>query len=164
MILRAPPPVRRVPLVLAAAALVLLPASGAAAAPRVHTVVIDKMKFGPVPASLRPGDTIIWVNKDMFRHTATARNGSFNVDLPPNSRGKTVIRAKGAPSQNINLNDPLPTKPFNSARMTAKGQTLCHLGLPLRNAQLACSTLYWPHDPKPKQSPYPPPYNFSSNA
>lgn len=68
----------------------------ASAAPRTHVVVIDKMKFGPVPASVRPGDTIIWVNKDMFRHTATARNGSFNVDLPPNSRGKTVIRAKGA--------------------------------------------------------------------
>lgn len=79
-------------------AVLLLPMPAAAAAPRTHVVVIDKMKFGPVPASVRPGDTIVWVNKDMFRHTATARNGSFNVDLPPNARGKTVIRAKGAVS------------------------------------------------------------------
>jgi plastocyanin len=84
-----------VPLALAAAALVLLPAGVAAAAPRMHTVVIDKMKFGPVPAGIRSGDTIIWVNKDMFKHTATARDKSFNVDLPPGTSGKTVIRRTG---------------------------------------------------------------------
>lgn len=80
---------------LAGLAVLLLSSPAIAAAPRTHVVVIDKMKFGPVPAALRPGDTIVWLNKDMFRHTATARNGSFNVDLPPNSRGKTIIRAKG---------------------------------------------------------------------
>lgn len=85
------------PLIAGLAVLLLLNSPAiAAAAPRTHVVVIDKMKFGAVPAAVRPGDTILWVNKDMFRHTATARNGSFNVDLPPNSRGKTVIRAKGA--------------------------------------------------------------------
>ena len=78
------------------AVLLLLPSPASAAAPRTHTVVIDHMKFGPVPANVRAGDTIIWVNRDMFRHTATARNRSFNVDLPPKSRGKTVVRAKGA--------------------------------------------------------------------
>ncbi|HJS40907.1 MAG TPA: cupredoxin domain-containing protein [Sphingomicrobium sp.] len=80
---------------IAGLAVLLLPMP-ASAAPRTHVVVIDKMKFSPVPAAVRPGDTIIWVNKDMFRHSATARNGSFNVDLPPNSRAKTVMRAKGA--------------------------------------------------------------------
>jgi plastocyanin len=84
----------RVPL--AGLAVLLLMSPATAAAPRTHVVVIDKMKFGPVPAAVRPGDTIIWVNRDMFRHTATARNGSFNIDLPPSSRGKTIIRAKGA--------------------------------------------------------------------
>ena len=83
----------RVPL--AGLAVLLLMSPAYAAAPRTHVVVIDKMKFRPVPKLVRPGDTIIWVNKDMFRHTATARNGAFNVDLPANSRGKTVIRAKG---------------------------------------------------------------------
>ena len=80
---------------LAGLAVLLLLSPAYAAAPRTHTVVIDKMKFGAVPPGVHPGDTIIWVNKDMFRHTATARNGAFNVDLPPNSRAKTVIRAKG---------------------------------------------------------------------
>ena len=63
---------------------------------KTWVVEMDNMNFGKFPDDARVGDTIIWVNKDMFRHTATARNGSFNVDLPPNSRGKTVIRAKGA--------------------------------------------------------------------
>lgn len=95
MILRASRPVRRLPLALAAAALAVLPASVAAVAPRVHTVVIEKMKFGSVPAGIRSGDTIIWVNKDMFKHTATARDKSFSVDLPPRTSGKTVIRRSG---------------------------------------------------------------------
>ncbi len=77
-----------------AAALLLWTPPPAAAAPRTHTVVMDKMKFGAVPA-VKVGDTIIWVNKDMFRHTATAKNGAFNVDLPPGAKGKTVIRKAG---------------------------------------------------------------------
>ena len=72
------------------------PASPAAAAPRVHTVVIDKMKFGPVPAGIRVGDTILWVNKDFLKHTATARDRSFNIELPPKTAGKTLIRRSGS--------------------------------------------------------------------
>ena len=80
-------------LVLAGAALVAAPA---AAAPATHVVVIDKMKFGPLPAKVRPGDRIVWVNRDMFRHTATASDGSFNVDLAAGAKGTTVIRKAGA--------------------------------------------------------------------
>src|SRR3546814_9831353 len=64
----------------------------AAPTPRVHSIVIDKMKFGPAQAELRAGDTILWVNKDLFRHTATARDGSFNVDLPAGKSGRTVLK------------------------------------------------------------------------
>lgn len=88
-------PVRPLSLAVAAAVLALPPASPAAAAPTVHTIIIDKMKFGPVPAGIRSGDTIIWVNRDMFKHSATARDKSFNVDLPPKSSGKTVMRHAG---------------------------------------------------------------------
>lgn len=67
----------------------------AAAAPTTYTVIIDKMKFGPVPANVRVGDVILWVNKDMFRHTATARDLSFNIDIAPASSGKTVMKRSG---------------------------------------------------------------------
>lgn len=77
-----------------AALLLLSPA--AAATPRTHVVVIDKMRFGALPADLRTGDIIVWDNRDLFRHTATAKDGSFNVDLPAGAKGKTVVRKAGA--------------------------------------------------------------------
>lgn len=80
---------------LTAAVLVVGP-SAAVAAPRTHTIIIDKMKFGPVPKNVRAGDVILWVNRDIFRHTATARNRSFNIDLAPAARGKTVVKRGGA--------------------------------------------------------------------
>ena len=95
MTVRRFPPIRPLLLAVAAAVLAFPPAGPAAAAPNVHTIIIDKMKFGPAPTGIRVGDTIIWVNRDMFKHSATARDKSFNVQLPPNTSGKTVIRHAG---------------------------------------------------------------------
>jgi len=77
--------------VAASATAVALPAAAQA---RTHTIIMEKMKFGPSPAGLRVGDTIVWVNRDLFRHTATARN-QFDVDLAPSASGRTVLRAAG---------------------------------------------------------------------
>ena len=74
----------------------LLCASTATAAPHTYTVVMDKLKFGPLPTQLHKGDTIVWVNKDMLRHTATATDHSFDVDLMPGKAGKTVLTKTGA--------------------------------------------------------------------
>src|SRR5687768_14033228 len=52
---------------------------GAAKPPRqpvVHKVVIENMVFSPDALEVRPGDTIVWMNKDFFPHTATAEDGS----------------------------------------------------------------------------------------
>ena len=67
----------------------------AAARARTHTIVMEKMRFGPSPTGLRVGDTIVWVNRDLFRHTATARNRSFDVDLAPGASGRTILRTPG---------------------------------------------------------------------
>ena len=72
--------------------------AAAAAPPKVHTVVITEMAFGRLPASVRPGDVVVWVNKDMFRHTATARDRSFDVDLAPGKSARTVVRKPGTVS------------------------------------------------------------------
>jgi plastocyanin len=77
-----------------ASAVAVTPAEAAASA-RTHVVVIAKMKYGAVP-TVRVGDTIVWVNKDILRHTATARDRSFDVDLAPSASAKTVIRHGGA--------------------------------------------------------------------
>ena len=54
------------------------------------------MKFGVVPANIRKGDSILWVNRDMFRHTATAANKSFDIDLPPKARKRMTVGTAGS--------------------------------------------------------------------
>lgn len=44
----------------------------AVAAPAVHTVVIEGMRFIPETLEVKPGDTVVWRNRDPFPHTATA--------------------------------------------------------------------------------------------
>jgi len=74
----------------------LLSAQAAVAAPRTYAVVIDKMKFGPLPAQLHKGDAILWINRDFLRHTATAADHSFDVDLPAGGKARTVLTKSGA--------------------------------------------------------------------
>ena len=73
----------------------VLPALAAQAEAQTYTIVIDKMKFGAVPDGLRVGDTIIWQNHDMFRHTATASDKSFDLDLKPKAEGRVTLAASG---------------------------------------------------------------------
>ncbi len=70
-------------------------AAPAQAAPKTHTIVMNKMAFGPAPAGLKAGDVILWVNKDLFRHTATARDKSFNVDLAAGKSARMVVPKAG---------------------------------------------------------------------
>ena len=85
---------RRRPLCVAAVGVLLPFAVPAPAAAATHVVVIDQMKYSPVPP-LRVGDTITFVNKDMFRHTVTAPNNSFNLDLMPGKSGGLRINSSG---------------------------------------------------------------------
>ena len=78
---------------LLAAAALAIPAP-ALAAPRTHVVVVDKMKFGAVPRDARTGDIIVWDNRDIFRHSATAAR-AFDVDLPPGQRRKMRLTVTG---------------------------------------------------------------------
>lgn len=65
------------------------------AAPAEHVITLGKMKFGPPPDTLLVGDVIVWVNDDPVRHTATARDGSFDIDLPPGKEGRVILAAAG---------------------------------------------------------------------
>jgi plastocyanin len=78
----------------AAACLAAVPA-GARPAARTATVIIDKLAFQHVPANLRVGDSVLWVNRDLFRHSATS-NGHFDVDLSPGARRRMLLTRAGA--------------------------------------------------------------------
>lgn len=84
-------------LILAGAFALFTALAGASAALAAdYTIVIDKMKFGPVPEELHPGDTIIWQNNDIFRHSATARDESFDVDLPARTEVRMEVGEAGS--------------------------------------------------------------------
>jgi plastocyanin len=54
------------------------------------------MHFAPSPAGLKAGDTILWVNRDIVAHTATARDRSFDVTLQPRQSVRITLRRPGA--------------------------------------------------------------------
>jgi plastocyanin len=59
-------------------------------------VIIDKLAFVPAQVTAKVGDTIEWVNKDAFAHTATAANKDFDVALAPAKSGTVVLKKAGA--------------------------------------------------------------------
>ena len=87
------PPLER--LILAAAVLAIATPGQPAAAPRVHVIKVAQMRFGPAPRDVRRGDIVRWVNTDPVRHSATARDKSFNLDLPANESRQTMVRRAG---------------------------------------------------------------------
>ena len=78
-----------------AAALAMGGSSAAQNAPREIVVVMDNMNFGRLPADAKVGDVIVWDNRDTVQHTATARDGSFDVRLQPGKKGRTVLSKAG---------------------------------------------------------------------
>jgi len=72
-------------------AVALAPALAGAAPPATHpaasatgkaarelVVAIDGMRFVPDALAARPGDRVVWVNRDLVPHTVTARDGRFD--------------------------------------------------------------------------------------
>ena len=58
-------------------------------------IVMENLVVAPAEVSAKVGDTIEWVNKDVFAHTATARNGDFDVNLPPKKSVTSVLNKAG---------------------------------------------------------------------
>jgi plastocyanin len=58
-------------------------------------ISIENLEYSPASASAKVGDTVEWVNKDILVHTATARNGDFDVNLPPKKTGSAVLKKAG---------------------------------------------------------------------
>lgn len=80
------------------AAMAASPSAVAAAerGPVSHTITMAAMAFGAVPADLRVGDRIEWVNNDVLEHTATARDGSFDVHLKPGTKAVITLTHAGS--------------------------------------------------------------------
>lgn len=62
-----------------------------------ETIVItmENLETSPADVSAKVGDTIEWINKDVFAHTATAKNGDFDVTLPPKKSATFILKKSG---------------------------------------------------------------------
>jgi plastocyanin len=68
---------------------------------KTHTVVIENMRFNPETLAVRNGDRIVWVNKDLFPHTATGKARQFDSgSIAANASWTYVVRKPGSYAYN----------------------------------------------------------------
>jgi plastocyanin len=58
-------------------------------------ITMENLVIAPAEASAKVGDTIEWINKDILAHTATARNGDWDVTMPPKKTVTLVLKKAG---------------------------------------------------------------------
>jgi plastocyanin len=62
--------------------------------PATHTVVIEGTRFQPDGLTVRAGDSVVWVNKDPFPHTATSKIGGFDSQAIQADKSWTYVAKK----------------------------------------------------------------------
>ena len=73
---------------------VLFAASVSAQAATIE-ISMENLVIAPAELSAEVGDTVEFINKDIFAHTATARNGDFDVTMPPKKTVTMVLKKAG---------------------------------------------------------------------
>ena len=63
--------------------------------PQTHTIVMEGMRFEPPDLTVRPGDTVVWMNKDLFAHTATAEGGFDSRQIDPGGSWRVTLQTPG---------------------------------------------------------------------
>jgi len=58
-------------------------------------ITMENLVIAPAETSAKVGDTVELINKDIFAHTATARNGDFDVTMPPKKTVTMVLKKAG---------------------------------------------------------------------
>lgn len=71
-------------------------AVSAADGPATYTVTMTQMRYGALPANLKVGDKIVWVNKDTVLHTVTARDGSFDLRIAVGKQATQTLTKSGS--------------------------------------------------------------------
>jgi plastocyanin len=51
--------------------------------------------FSPATIAAHVGDEVEWTNEDFVVHTATARHGEWDINLPPHATGDVELKKPG---------------------------------------------------------------------
>jgi plastocyanin len=76
--------------VLAGCVVIALAAASVPAQAGTIQVAIEGLIFSPAEITAKIGDTVVWRNKDISAHTATARGG-FDVMVDPDKSASVVL-------------------------------------------------------------------------
>jgi len=66
-----------------------------AVAAKTYTVAMDGTRFVPETLTVKPGDRVVWVNKDPFPHTATAEGTFDSKSIAAGDSWSYVARKSG---------------------------------------------------------------------
>lgn len=71
------------------------------AAAKTYVIVIEQMRFNPPVLTVHRGDRVMWVNKDLFPHTATAKASATPTafdshEIQPDASWSYVARQAGS--------------------------------------------------------------------
>ena len=82
-----------------------------AQAPRTYTVTIENMQFTPATLTVQRRDRVVWVNKDLFPHTATAAAKAFDShEIPANGSWTYIARKAGEYAYGCSLHPTMKAK------------------------------------------------------
>ncbi len=73
----------------------LLALQPSAAGAKTRTVTIEGMKFAPAALTVKRGDTLVWDNRDLVPHTATARGVFDSGAIAPGTSWRMVAQKPG---------------------------------------------------------------------
>ena len=60
-----------------------------------HTVVIEGVSYHPESLTVKRGETVVWINKDPFPHTVTAKGAFDSRDIAANASWRYTARKPG---------------------------------------------------------------------
>ncbi len=58
-------------------------------------ITMQNLVISPAQTNAKVGDTVELINNDILAHTATARNGDFDVAMPPKKTVTFVLKKAG---------------------------------------------------------------------
>ena len=86
------------PVLAGAIAMVVVSAGSASAVPvkKPFAITIGGLAYSTPQATVRAGDTVEWINKDIVDHNVTEKKGAkWNVSIAPGKSAKVVMKTAG---------------------------------------------------------------------
>jgi plastocyanin len=78
-------------------ALAMMSGAPASAVPAAKQIVLGGMSIAPMQLTVKAGETVEWVNKDVVDHTTTEKNtAAWNVSIAPGKSARVVMKKAGS--------------------------------------------------------------------